>query len=700
MEIVEDLPYSLHVRDPDVFEKRLKRFSRKFDFFFNRDITKEGITKPRELLHLMFDVLEEKYPECPAWKYRGIYDDFIVYDPRDNSLTHRTRGHGLGMANSLTTLMQATIFDIIVSEFVDREFVVGEMDAIFLNDDASIGFSSENDFDSYLDIEEEVFARYNLLRKLSKSHKGPMMVFCENYYSIYASSINIKESYRRTEIFNIFAAQNITQAKMISGNLSKHVLLSHIDEFMDDIRKFWSYEFYPEEWRKPTLFGGWISPAIEGIRIDFEYYEETYNEMRAAISIIDTEGLRKKNKGSKNLYLDPIFSTYGELELPEEVMSRLNYCQPKAKVASKMARFSSKNAAEAAFQDLMKRRQEAFDKKLKSPLCIKEFYTYVYENFECKDFLPPKRLVEKFIRPTILSERRNYRSANPLLSLIKFYDPKKMPKRIVGERFSSLFSLNNLRPTVDERREIYRYIKYSRDTEISIYEHYTYRRYLFDEGHEMFLRPESIRAASETLWGTIGLPVITNLVKPRFESREVYLKKILFREDVGAIAENVLSRNITDEITPDECIKLSWRVYESVRKREVKKLSAPELPIVKEEVEPEKTLFQPDEYWSWKIENNEISHDPFSKDPVIQVFLRIESYIRREEEVEFVNSTKADRDGEKDFNEIIFDEFMQDYWVRSGGALTNDLKPVLRSTGIWDDDNEDGSSTGLGGFFE
>jgi hypothetical protein len=692
-EIVEETRYSLHFRNPEKFDKHLQSFFRENNFFFNRDILKEGITKPREILKIILEVLLEKYPRCPAWKYRGIFDEWIVYDPVNETVSKRKRGHGLGMANSLTTLMQAAIFNIIINELLDKDTLQGKIDAIFLNDDASIGFETEDDFDTYIDFEEDVFERYGLLRKLSKSHKGLLLIFCENYFCRTVPNISRKTSYKLTEIFNIFAAQNIVHAKMISGNLSKHILLRDIDYFMDDITRFWSYEFYPEEAKKPTLFGGWLSPAIQGIRIDFELYSGTYKEQRAVLAITETAGLRKKVKGSKRTYLDAISRKYPSIQLPEELERRFNIRQPISSITEKMARFGSMEEAEASFIDFKERRQHLFKEKMKTLLSNEELYHYVRKNFENKDFLPPKSVIGEIIYPTYISGKRKYRSANPLLSMIKFFHRGMIPNNIIPEKFSALYDINICRPTSDERREVYRYIKYGRDTEISLDEYYKYNHHLFEEGHDHYLNPENLRAAAEILWGIIGLPIPRKDLDTRFNDEEIALKKLLLNQEIGSFVEVFLKRNFIiesidfyKEVQKDLQIKLS-------KKRETSKQS-----LYKTNTELSVRKFGMGDYWTWKYDTSHYK-DPFTTDPIEQIFVRIDSYldhIRTQQMFELMSDDRrpADLSGN-----IPVDLFMKHVWLSSGGKVDDTGDLITRSYDVFDAESDDDEGGGLLGFF-
>lgn len=76
-----------------------KLFGKCFSFWC-RDFTKEGLTKPRNLLTIILEEMEAKGYDIINTKF---YEGITVLDGENWS--EPVRGHGLGMANSLTTLM-------------------------------------------------------------------------------------------------------------------------------------------------------------------------------------------------------------------------------------------------------------------------------------------------------------------------------------------------------------------------------------------------------------------------------------------------------------------------------------------------------------------------------------------------------------------------------------------------------------------
>jgi len=188
--IAKDTLYSAYGMSPGEFESTLREFYDKHDEFLNRDLTKEGITKPRWLLGVILDVFKEKYPNCQCWDYSSIYNDmFYVIDGKRISTE---RGHGLGMANALTTIMQCAAFQMFLWESADD--LVETPDALFYNDDGTIGASDSCAILAYEQEEEPLLQSLGLLKKNEKTYRGSIGVLCEVYSNPY---LNKKESYWR-----------------------------------------------------------------------------------------------------------------------------------------------------------------------------------------------------------------------------------------------------------------------------------------------------------------------------------------------------------------------------------------------------------------------------------------------------------------------------------------------------------------------
>jgi hypothetical protein len=121
------------------------------------------------------------------------------------------RGHGQGMANALTTLMQYCIY-FIVKDRVELECGAFESDALFLNDDGVVYMNDH--VDEFQNADFDVCLELGLLPKPSKSFISTGgSVFCENYY--FTNKLSEKKSYYGREFNLALNAVNIVHAKQI-----------------------------------------------------------------------------------------------------------------------------------------------------------------------------------------------------------------------------------------------------------------------------------------------------------------------------------------------------------------------------------------------------------------------------------------------------------------------------------------------------
>jgi len=264
-QITEKLRYSAMVNNLDRRTDMVNRFWKKYTFFFNRDLKKEGLTKPREILKLIQEVLVERYPLC-HFDLMNLYENFTLYDELGNEKIkiNPPRGHGLGLANELTTIMQSVIFAI-TADNVFRKYGI-EIDALFYNDDSIIGALDDDLANLFLISSEEkkVFERYSLIRNEKKSFWARNFVFLENYYTqIDCKFWCEKRILDLHQAFIGFAACNVTHAKFLFNSISH--MYSEVEEVLKDLVSFWGHEFYKNEHNYPYSCGGWIDEYRNGL---------------------------------------------------------------------------------------------------------------------------------------------------------------------------------------------------------------------------------------------------------------------------------------------------------------------------------------------------------------------------------------------------------------------------------------------------
>lgn len=511
-EICQDMANSAHYRRRDQLLSRIDQIYSNFSFYFDRDIEKEGITKPRFLCQWTLEVLEEFYPGLPAWKYRGIFNDFFLI--KDNEKLNPDRGHGLGMANSLTTIIQCVLFHIILDDMKEEEFIVGKIDAIFFNDDCTIGFEYQDDFDNYNNYEDIVFKEYGMIRKETKSHWGESgLVFCENYKP---DPFNCKEIYSQTALNTIFSACNISHAKMICSNLNDFVDDDTIKIELDKIISFWGYEFDFQERFLPNSFGGWITPILSGVRTDLYYLDDSpCNKIYRLFCASQNSSLiieKKRKKASKMLYSDPITQVYGNLDLPERLINLLNLEVPRNMISEKFQGWSNRKQMEKAFWRLKIKRDTTFKKTEGRSLNLMEYQRLLSLDNPDKDILPtPKTFRSSISINKAFQKRENpiYENPNKLLSILEFYNRGEVSKKVLPDRRSFFSQMPNSRlMTSQERRKLeFSFANWKRQNLIgsAIYSLENFipkRRYILEWND-----PNSVACAYATLTGDYVLPL-------------------------------------------------------------------------------------------------------------------------------------------------------------------------------------------------
>lgn len=303
-DFLKDIPCHLYLDKPDdIFRAVDKhvRLTETLRTFLCRDIKKEGLTKPRYLLKLMIQEMSKLNPILEP--YINFYDSFDIEGIK------AIRGHGLGMANALTTLLQCVISLMIKNRLENKGFESDLIDFFVFNDDF-LAIMPDDFRDEYWEEEGEIFEGLGLIRNEEKSFWSLIgAVFCENYsYNPEPDFSRKKVSLRRT-VYLTFCFDYIHEAKEFYVSLGPEYRQLHDDTF-EQITRFWGYEFFKEEIRYPYQMGGWISYSFEGYNIDFSIFEfEDYNpNVYAAYKACKFKGRinRKSDIGKKSVFLNKL----------------------------------------------------------------------------------------------------------------------------------------------------------------------------------------------------------------------------------------------------------------------------------------------------------------------------------------------------------------------------------------------------------
>lgn len=419
------------VKDADLQRRIISEFESHSNFFYCRDLQKEGLTKPRELLTAMLEVLQERYPYMECFRYKSIYEGYTLLV--DNEEVGLARGHGLGMANALTTLMNIVIFHLTIDEIWRHESVEGRVDSLSYNDDFVAGFETENDLESYYSYEDDVLDRYGLMRKPEKSFKGhKSFVFLEVYYP---SRLNRKESYYRREVLNSLSCSNIVHAKELINSLSSVAQPEILTCYLAEIISKFGFEFFPGEERLPFTLGGWIGYRFRNVSLDLKVYFDSNEHYDARVLRSYKAAQTSVNmvkRGAKDHFVSPLERLLPIAMDVDSPIFRRRYLLDMTR-----GEISSSHESIRAHPELSRL---YWDRRRKKRLEVFGQYPNIYDRLQAYeeiikdypvDFIAPITLphdVFHVIESEVIRPRDAYRlSCNPLLASISGYTGIKYP---------------------------------------------------------------------------------------------------------------------------------------------------------------------------------------------------------------------------------------------------------------------------------
>jgi hypothetical protein len=154
---------------------------------------------------------------------------------------------------------------MIVDELLD-DIPSLDTKCLALNDDFTVGFNSEYHLESYWDKEDEILNNLSVLRAPEKSFTTRRhFVIAERYITPLGEFE--KESYQRRELLLPLSCYNIVHAKEYFLAAQTYTDNKFHRLYMNEIRIYWGYEFYPDEFNYPSIVGGWINDYIGGVNM-------------------------------------------------------------------------------------------------------------------------------------------------------------------------------------------------------------------------------------------------------------------------------------------------------------------------------------------------------------------------------------------------------------------------------------------------
>jgi len=449
MKILEELENFIVNKNLEDFEIKYSKFKKNHKWFLCRDFTKEGITKPRELLYSILKVFNELYPDMEAYQDIDFFNSFELIV--DNEMKRPLRGHGLGMANSLTTLMQIIIFTMTK---LKMEINTDAITLLTHNDDAIIGTQKSFEIEEYWEKEEEILVGLGLLRNPKKSFYGKNFgVFIERYFSKDIPTMNRKDSYQRRELMIAFAATNIVHAKQI---VSSQVYLDkqYIQLKLEEIINYWGYEFFPEEVNYPAFCGGWYNEAIYGVSTDLRRLDELPYDSRVYRAYKACKDSRLKPKFKKGDYRSPVSKIFPlQCSFIEEPYRLIYDIGTRYDIESKYTSLKvNPELYIKAWERLKKDRRKIF---LQNHSATFEDFIKEVTTSSNRDFIPLDFMVEKTIKTEAYQGRLEdpYQTSTPLLSYLSWLEPiQGIDRNPWGLIFSQSSSVSSRLTTTQRKR--------------------------------------------------------------------------------------------------------------------------------------------------------------------------------------------------------------------------------------------------------
>jgi len=455
--IAEEIRYSCYVSDPEEFSKRYDYFTATFTRFLCRDIKKDGLTKPREVLRNTLDVICKKYPHLEFFsKFKNFYNEWTYYLAEEpDNIIHPPRGVGLGMSSALTTIVQSTICQMTINRMLrEGELgIEGKIAGLFYHDDSAVGATLQEDLDNYDSEENQVLKDLRFIKNYKKTFEADNFVLCERY----SNSLDNKRSYQLNLLNSPFIACNIVQAKDYSQQIIKYKTQFNVKEWVSAYVAYWGHEFDPTEAVLPYRLGGWIPAEYKGVDTSFLWFSLEEQRLHTALLLAASSHklerpVKKKFRLDKTPYLSPLEQLLGSSLDCGSNSEYFHYKEPIGKVHVAMSNFNGETSLFRAYSLLKKKRIGKFRQELNNPILtsVSDLYDLYCAEFPFRDILPPPAVAESRpitdyevdmdFDPTYL-----YKSVNPSMAYLAWHNPghpalQKLIPSPIPPMFTGLFT--------------------------------------------------------------------------------------------------------------------------------------------------------------------------------------------------------------------------------------------------------------------
>lgn len=384
-------------KNEEIFQAKLEKFIDDNNFFLMRDIKKEGITKPKKLLKIMLEALHERFPEMPAFQNTNFYSGPWFEGDKGK------RGHGLGMANNLTTLMQIILFRILQDK-VSKTGIDVTLEMITHNDDIIIGVvcPSIDEAEDVLNLDCIVAEKSGIIISRDKSFFSNIGgIICERYINK-SVGLHKKISYRNREILLIYTAVNVCHAKSI---LSSVYAKFETEINIKEIISYFGYEFAPKEIELPISIGGWLRDKAFRCSFEIKYLEEHWSQLVYRIYLASrVNKISVRNKKKVKEFMPPLIKMFPTTlwnDVPDDVKEGLCVLtdrQARDKF-TRIKKFPTQRLA--AWKDLQKRRLKVF---LQVPPNIPRSLLFKIIMEKNSNVFPPEEFIDRWVDIKIIRE--------------------------------------------------------------------------------------------------------------------------------------------------------------------------------------------------------------------------------------------------------------------------------------------------------
>jgi len=236
--------------------------SRQPNWSYCRDFNKEGLTKPRNILRILLEELHS-FTGWECFSAVGFFDQWRYLEGED--IVSPPRGHGLGMANALTTLMS-----IVIEEMTYERYGTMPNWSGYNNDDAIMIFESKRACYEYATHDRAICESLGLDFKPKASYiaEGEAS-FCEQYANVRNRTYGWKGSYYTMAFFNLLKCVNASHARFIASSQDTKYVPK---QYLDIVLEYWGWSIYRNEHARPSIFGGWFNRRT-GL-CDSTFYDE------------------------------------------------------------------------------------------------------------------------------------------------------------------------------------------------------------------------------------------------------------------------------------------------------------------------------------------------------------------------------------------------------------------------------------------